>query len=118
MDGGLKQLGQLKEISKDYVKYYGIGLGLMTGFIIYTYSLYLLFSISYACECERINLATYLDTHLQEECNAYAENDYRAWVLPEEDKGRAGGGSLVEDPQALLGPSDILELDGLTRGGI
>lgn len=122
MDGGLRNIGQLKEIIKGNIRYYFLGFGalfgLLGGVLVYTYGLYLLFAINYECECQRFNIATYLDSYLDQSCRAYAENDYEAWIMPSESNFAAkqkGGAEYdsMEDPQAMLSPSDILKYDSM-----
>ena len=62
--------------SKGLLGAYMFGFGIMAGLLLYHYGLFMIFGMLYECECERVNLATYVETHKSEACLEFAEDDY------------------------------------------
>jgi hypothetical protein len=62
----------LKDVALEYARWVGVGVGLA----ILVYTVYALAGLAYSCECERINMASYLSAHMDRVCAAYAAGDY------------------------------------------
>lgn len=59
-------------VALEYARWVGAGVGLA----ILVYTVYALAGLAYLCECERVNMAVYLSSHMDRVCAGYAAGEY------------------------------------------
>lgn len=81
----MKKEETLYDKAKYYAASYGFGFGIFFGLLFYSYGMYLLFAIGYECECQKVNLASFMENNLNEDCVAFGLNNYTPFIKQEEN---------------------------------